>query len=948
MNADDILSLLNEFSSPNPDAERIKAIEAQLTEIKSNPNSILVALQLLNSSTKQYVIWYSCSIIDGIVNYLWVPRSMVPDPSKSPITPELKLEIREFFLNYFNNKINLLDSTCQNFIYKTIISMMKIDFTNEGNFWMTYAKSVLPNQQQRGIGLRLIRFLSDELQSFVDHSITSKTKQFLKQTFISIVPEICQQVVMILQNSQQTPNDPSNVEAFALLRSFLLWISPIYISAELIETIFIYSRSSEGAISLEAHRCIHALFYRCDVVSVHPMEFRAQLLQIVFEFFQGEMSKFGDQSLTIDYIQSLLHAFQPFAANYFFKEDSFNPNLVERFLTDFAGWTWTTFGTPNFALMIEIWGDLFHGQEGSKFWSETDKKKYSSFFITLVEQCLEAMVSPQLISRFTEEDYLAISDIINDIAREYTEELCRLVQRATATAVNANLSSIYPLLTCFFHVILRISEDDPVNESISDSLLRYLNELMTKELPVDVPTIFPIVQKFIKTFVRKFSRNSLHFVEKVFYLLTVSINLGPDFVIPMLELMLETVKISRPMSPCRKILSKMTDMHQIFCNMSLQIYSLFICCCETMAAYLPTDCGNKPLADASEVSEIFSIVFANLNSPEQMPYALLLLRDAINNIAFSIRSTKDLIFTAFVPYIDLIMSIYESKLNESTIGPLLDFIAAFCTIFPTQIAERMSELINRLFAPLANVLPGLADGSFEHFATLSFLKILYQLSYYRTTVSEHQTANIAEFLVRYADPLFHCQSVDVQILCFKIVQTLILDRWILLPATIQAQLLHILFFDGICAEDSNSVKISIDTIMESHKLYNLLDNVDNEFRFQAFTAICNEMCKCTNTMMRESMVDFAVFFCAVAPNFHDLLLIPFINQLTITQSDQAILAESFRSFRNELEFKKIYLDFCDDVSYLLIGKNAFTQIEPDVQLKAQQEIKNSIQPATKE
>lgn len=930
MDASTILELLAELSNPSADTDQIKEIESRLTEIKSDPNSLILVLELLNTSTKQSVIWYAYSVIKDIIYYLWVPRSMNPDPSTSPLSSELKMDIRQFFLNFFDRKIESLDTVCQNFIYKLIVSMMKVDFSNEGEFWMNYAKSSLSEPKKRSIGLKIYRFLSDELQSFVDHSITSKTKKNLREIFISIVPEICEQVVMILQNSQNDPEDPSNVEAFVLLRSFLLWISPIYISAELVGTIFTYSTSSKGSISLEAHRCVHALFDRCDVVSVHPVEFRAQLLQIVFEFFQSEMCQFGSESLSVDYIQSLLQAFQPFAANYFFKEDTFDPDIVVEFLTNFHTWTWATFGTSNFSMMIEIWGDLFHGQEGSKFWSDNDITRYRLFFINLVENCLDAMVSPDCISQFTEDDFYAIGEVINEIAQKYPEELCRLVHRATATAINNNLSSIFPLLSCFFHVILNICDDDPVNESISDSLLRYLNELMTKDLPVDIHTIFPIVQNIIKKSVRKFSKNSLHFDEKVFHILKVSVNYGPDFVQPMLELMLETVKIYRPMNSCKKNLSTLMDMQAVFCEMSIQIYSLYLCCCETMAAYVPIDCVNKPLCDGSVIGEIFALVFENLSSADQMQFSLKLMRDAIHNIAFSAKCTKELIFTVFFPYLDIIMDTYESQINETTFGPLLDFIAAFCTIFPTQIAERMSELINRLFAPLADLLPNIAEGSFEQLATLSFLKILYQLSYFRTTASEHQSENIAGFLLTYADSLFHCKSIDIQIICFEIVKKLIIDRWSFLPESIQNQLLHILFFDGVCSEDSNSVKISIDTIMDGHKLYQLLDNVDTEFRFKAFASICNEMCNCTNTSMRESMVDFAVFFCKVAPDFHDLLLIPFINQLPVSESDMTILIQMFDNFKDDEKFKTIFLDFCDDVSYLMNADDIPTDFKLEI------------------
>ena len=919
----EVLALLSEFSRPEQDQDRLKIVEQQIIEAKMNPNNIMLALELLSTHNQQQVIWFACSVVDVVIKYLWVPRSMNPDPSKSQVSPELKQRIRLFFVDYLENRINKIDRNARNFIFSLIANLTKIDFSNEGVFWVSYAQSLLQNPEKRCIGYRIFAFLSDELQAFSDHSITTKTKVFLKHTFISLVPDICTQVVVFLRSS--APGDPSNEEAFVLLKSFLTWISPIYISTDLVETVFMYARSSMGNISIKAHQYIHALFYRYDVISVHPIEFRAQLLTTVFGFFESEMKNFMQHSLSEEYVQSLLHAFQPFAANYFFKEDTYDPLIVSQFLTSFEGWTWATFGTPNFASMIEIWGDLFHGQEGSQFWMP-EKQKYQIYFITFVEHCIDAMVNPNYIPNFTEDDYLAINDVINDIAMMYPEELYRLVHRATATAINANLSSLSPLLTCFFHVISRIGEDDPVNESLSDSFLRYLNELMTKNLPVDVQTIFPIVQTILKSYVRKFSRNSLHFLEKVFHLLTVSVNLGPDFVQPMLELMLETLKIYRPMYPCKIILSKMLDMQQIFCNMSLHIYSLYICCLETVAAYHPLDCGNKPLADIHVIQQIFSIVFANLQSPEQMPYALLILRDAVNNIAFSTPSTKELVFTAFAPYIDVIMNMYESKDNENTLWPLLDFIASFCTIFPTQIADRMNELINRLFAPLVNVLPNLNDGSFEHFATISFLKILYQLSYFRSAVNEHQTVNIAGFLVKYADQLFNCKSDDIQNLCFKIIQTLLVDRRVLLPQPIQTQLLHILLFKGVCSPDVNCVKISINTIMECHRRYQLLDTVDSTFRYNAFSTICNEMCKCTNTAMRETMVDFAVFFCEVVPNFKDALLTPFIKELPIEDSDRSTLEQSFSLFRNELEFKKIFIDFCDDVSYLL-------SIQPNIELK---------------
>lgn len=924
MNAESVVALLTAFSSPNPDMEQLKAVEAKLIEIRSDPNNLGLALELLKSYSQHHVIWLASSIIERVVSFLWVPRSMQPDPNTSLISQESKDQIRQFFVSYLTNQISSLDLISQNFIYKLIALMMKIDFANEGSFWLSFAQEVLQDSEKRKIGLTILRFLSDELQSFADHSITSKTKHMLKQSFISIVPGICQQLVIFLQNSLQTPDAPSNVESFSLLKSFLLWISPIYITGELIGTLFLYSKSSMGKISFDAHNCVYAVFYRIDLFSVQPIEFREELLRITFDFFYSEMSNFPERTLSKEYIQSLLHAFQPFAANYFFKEDFFDPAIVSQFLANFEVWTWATFGTPNFAQMIEIWGDLFHGQEGSRYWNEAEKTTYTVYFMTLVEHCLEAMVSMDHISAFTEEDYLSINDMINEIAKEYPLELCRLVHRTTATAINANLPSIHPVLTCFFHLISRIKPDESVHESISNSLLRYLNELMTKTLPIDVEQIFPIVETIVKCNVRPFSRNSLHFADKVFYLLTISVNMEPFFIQPMLELMLETVKIYRPESSCRVILSKLLDMQPIFCQMPLEMYSLYLCICETIAAYMPTDTGKKPLTDESVISQIFALVFGNLTVPEQMQYSLILLRDATNNIAISSPVTKNIVFAAFSPYIDTIMGIYENSTNTEVLSPLLEFITAFCVNFHNQIAERMSELLGRLLAPLGTSLTTIEEGSIQQLALSSVMKIIFGLSNFRTHVSEHQTLNIAEILVRYAHLLYQFQTSDVQSLCSKTLQNLIKDRWALLPPPIQSQLLQILFFNGLTASEITSVTISIDAIIEAHEQYQILYHVDEKFRYQAFATICQELCKCTNTSLREKMLGFAVFFCSFAPDFHDTLLFPFIKQLPISESDQKILAESFSSI-SDVEFEPVFSDFCDDVSYLLMHKMMTSQ-----------------------
>jgi hypothetical protein len=918
MNAEQIVSLLTEFAQPAPDESRFSAIQEKLNEIRSDSSYLPVALELLTGYQEASVVWFACCIIQNLIIFDWVPRSMTPDPTCSPIPPATKQEIRTFFVTYLNDRIDRLPRHVANFVYHVIVTSMKVDFQNEGAFWLSFAQENLQIAEKRHTALILIRFLSDELQSLSDHTIPSSVRITLRQSFLAIVPDVTKHVVELLSSSLDATEPPSDIaipEAFLLFKSFLHWISPECFSVEFVQIILMYSRFSMGGISLQVHQCIFSLFTRIDVVSVHSLGFRAQLLQIVIEFFENEMKLFMTPDCPAEFTKSLLHAFQPFAANYFFKQDDFNSLIVVRFLEEFEEWTWAMFGTPNFTSMLEIWSDLLHGSRSAY----VDEMRYRAPFVQFVEHILESMITPERIQYFTKDDFVLANDFINEAASSDADDsLYRLVQRATATAVNANLPSVAPMLTCFFHVIYYIPDEDPANESISDSLLKYANEMMTKDLPIDVAEVFPLVQSIIKNYLRKFARKSFRFVDKVFHLVTVAIGASPDFLEPMMELLLETLKIDRPQNPCKGILARLYDMHDVFTEMKIEIYSLYLQCCETIAAYSPTDGGNLPLGTTEDLKRIFWFAFELLRIPEKQAGALCLLRDAVNNILFSARNTKELVFRSLEPYIEPIMAIYESPASDAVMGAVLDFVASFCTIFLTQIADRMSEFVNRLFAPLASLLPGLDQGSFEHFATMSFLRILFQLTSFRSSsASDLQAVNTAEFLLGYSQDLLHGESVEVVRLTLSIVKLLITDRWQCLSSEVQMELLKMLFFEGICIGDPDSVKTSIDALVFAHTFYSVLDLVELEFRFHSFSAICGELVQCGNTMMRDSLVNFAVFFCGSAPDFYESLLVPFINELPVSPAESAILVAEFESFQNEREFQKIFIDFCDDVAYLL-------------------------------
>lgn len=906
---EDIIQLLTEFYSPNITQDRFKDIDNYLLQFRSNPSTFTTALEILSNYTYKPAIWYACSIIDEVVLNYWVPRSLQPDPSKSELSKETKLQIREFFKQFIMTKLGDMEEDAGNFVFSSIARLMKVDFNNEGLYWLKFATDNLHSSELLFASLKIIRFFSEEIQSPIDHSIATQTRLFLRNQINTVVPEITRMVVEILASTQTI--DESTVEAFVLLKSFVHWMSSSFISPQLIQVLVAYGHASMGEISIEAHKCIQTLFARYDVY-IHT-SFRSEFLHLFFEFFNTELSLLGTETsdtLTV----SLISALQPFALNYLFKQDEFDDSVIFEFLYSLDEITWRLLGTPHFCLMIEIWFELFAGTSAIQ-----GQKKYKPPFFQMVEKCVDAMINVELMPLLSEDDYFILIDFIETVSDFYTEDICRLVQRAVTICVNGNLQSITPMLTLFLYVIGLLENDDPGIPSISDSLIRYINLLMTMNCPVDVSEVFTNVQKIIKQYVRQFSRNSDFFLEKVFHLVTVSLNCGPDFVEPMIDLLLETLKVYRPMKPCKTLFSKLMELHQQFLELPPNIYSLYICCLEQIAACNPTDGGKKPLYPAPIVGKIFEVMFSNLHSPEHLPIVLTLLHDAMLNISFSFQPTKELVFSAFVPYIDDILSIYETGLDAPVIGPFLDFIDAFCMIFPNQIAERMSEFINRLLSPLEAVIPCLADGSFEHYATKSFLTILLKLSNTRTTAAGNQTMIVVQFLMKYGNSLLQ-GSPDVVFLIIQIITALIEFRWELLDHDMQSSLLRVIFFEGICEPDFESVDKSVEAIKKAQFHHHVFNHMDPTFRFKAFSIVCREMCLCAHTSLRPTMSDLTVYFCQCTPNFLEELLLPFIDLIPIDNNEKQIIAPYFENYSDISEFRSRFGDFCDDIAYLLSGK----------------------------
>ena len=447
-----------------------------------------------------------------------------------------------------------------------------------------------------------------------------------------------------------------------------------------------------------------------------------------------------------------------------------------------------------------------------------------------------------------------------------------------------------------------------------------MNGLMLRSNEFDVHFVFCLTKRIIQCYVRKFSRKSLHFLEKIFHLLCVSLTYGSDYVHPMLDLLLETLKIERPLNSSRIVLHKLIELHQEFILLPTEIYSIYLNCCLIISAMPPSDGGIKPISNSPElIHEIFFIIFSNLNDLEQAPISLFILKEAVSSLLVCLRTTKDIVFSVFYSYFEQIFEIYSLNITETIMKPFFEFVTVFCSVFPAQIGEKMNLIINKLFLPLEYSISNLIPGTIEHFTTIYFLKLLLQIVKFRSPISENQTDNIINFLITFGD-IFLNSPIKVFTKFIKIIKYILEDKFLYLKPEIQNYFLKILFFNCIKSPFPKILILTMETIKNLHYLYKIFEKIDIEYRYIVFSSVSIEMCKCSHTMMREKIIFFVTFLCDNVPDFLDNLLYPFIKYLPIDINEQIILTNIFSNFTTESEFRKSYVDFCDDVSYLLIGK----------------------------
>ena len=915
---EDLIKYLREIQTQFTDQEHIVAIEEKLNVYKSNPSNYQFALQLLMISPEDKVIWFATKILEHIIIIHWIPHSMNPDPSQAVLTEEVKAEIRGTLLELVTTKVMTLSETSRNFIFSLISKTMKIDFQNEGSFWLDKLTESLADHETCFPFLRIVRFLLEDIHTY-DHITSTQTAIATKEAVYELVPGMCEAIVGILQN--EAAPILTMIEVFKLISNLFLCTNEAFHQQipAIIEILIAFSASSvQLELSIEAHRCLHTLFSRVNFIPLFEIEERQQILAASFEFFEQEMSQFVVGESSYEYLDTLLVAFQPLAEKYIFRPDMFEDEAVAEFLSNFEDWTWGLFGTDSFHTMIDMWIDFYHGASG------ISAQKFAGPFTSLIHHILEQMTDSEQIGNFSELDFEDINEMINSLMVSYPIDIYQLVQEATSISINQHLASVGFFLRLFMHMVTFLQDDDPRIEAIADNFLKYINELMTHcdaETVDETLELFILAKNIIQQYVRKFSRMSKHFLDKIFHLLLVSMQTTEQFVTPMLELLLETLKIFRPLETSRRVLEKLLEMNDQFLALSVDNYALYLCCFLIIAAFSPSDGGSMPLAANPElISEMYAVTFGNLSDPEHVAFSLKIMKMSVNSITLSQKVTKDLVYAAFAPHIETVLSIYEAGPTESVMKPLFEYLFAFISVFTTQVGDGMNEIIARLFAPLEASLPTIESGSIGHYAISSFLNLMLRIAQFRSSITEAQTENIVSFILGFG-PAILVSSEEILTTSILIIKALLEDRWQGISPDVQMQLLHFLFFECFQNPYPQAMIHSMNTIMKCNERIHILEVVSDEFKYSAFSSACTEMCRSSTTILRDTIVEFATFLCGQAEGFVESLLHPFIRSLQIPEQDKVVLAELFSSYSNEDEFKKAFVSFCDDAAYLLMGTN---------------------------
>ena len=313
ISVEETVEYLTNLQVQSMNQEEIDELYARFDPLKSQPENYSFALRLLQSSSDQKVVVIANHILQHIIVLYWIPHTLAANSTPSLLTDEIKAEIRTVLFEIMSGAIQTYEEASSNLILGLIATIMKIDFENEGQFWLEQFFNAIQDHQTCFQYVRLIRYLAEQIQT-PDRSLSNQAFLEKKAMFGSIVPQLMQSLVDIMADSS-TPL-PVFYEIFEIIKSICLSPNPEFHKQipDLIQILLQFSASSTiNEVSIEALKTLHVIFSRVNFVEIFDVEERQQILATSFEFFEEEMSQFDPSSSTYDYLNRLVNDFQPLA-----------------------------------------------------------------------------------------------------------------------------------------------------------------------------------------------------------------------------------------------------------------------------------------------------------------------------------------------------------------------------------------------------------------------------------------------------------------------------------------------------------------------------------------------------------------------------------------------------------------------------------------------------------
>lgn len=185
--------LMEEFFNSQTNNSRKHDIELQLNSFKCSSDSWKLCLYFISHSSNQYVLMYSLSIIETVINHQWIY-----------IDHSYKEQLRNILYNFLIEKGNQAPHFLREKHTKLLVDIAKIDWPHSYPTFMDNILELLKLESNQLIGLILLRTTSEEFMR-IDSIETKERKEELLRLLQPYIPVIFQILTRILENLDKKP-----------------------------------------------------------------------------------------------------------------------------------------------------------------------------------------------------------------------------------------------------------------------------------------------------------------------------------------------------------------------------------------------------------------------------------------------------------------------------------------------------------------------------------------------------------------------------------------------------------------------------------------------------------------------------------------------------------------------------------------------------------------------